>query len=91
VVFAPLFEEVIFRGRLYGSLRARLSWPAAAVASALIFGLAHGYGPAGFASVLVSGLLWAWIYERTGSLLPCIAAHVINNLAVAVTLLALLR
>jgi membrane protease YdiL (CAAX protease family) len=91
VVFAPLFEEVIFRGLLYGSLRARLSWPAAAVASALIFGLAHGYGPAGFASVLVSGLLWAWIYERTGSLLPCIAAHVINNLAVAVTLLALLR
>jgi membrane protease YdiL (CAAX protease family) len=91
VVFAPIFEEVIFRGLLYGSLRARLSWPTAALASALVFGLAHGYGPTGFASVLVSGLLWAWIYERTGSLLPCIAAHVINNAAVAVTLLALLR
>jgi uncharacterized protein len=91
VVFAPIFEELIFRGLLYGSLRARLSWQMAAVTSALIFGLAHGYGLAGFASVLVSGLLWAWVYERTGSLLPCIAAHVVNNAAVAITLFALLR
>jgi membrane protease YdiL (CAAX protease family) len=31
------------------------------------------------------------MYERTGSLLPSIAAHVANNAAVAVTLLWLLR
>jgi membrane protease YdiL (CAAX protease family) len=91
VVFAPIFEELIFRGLLYGSLRARFSWPVAAVASALIFGLAHGYGPAGFGSVLASGLLWAYLYERTGSLVPGIVAHVANNLAVALTLLLLLR
>jgi membrane protease YdiL (CAAX protease family) len=91
VLFAPVFEELVFRGLLYGSLRSRFKWPAAAVASALVFGLAHGYGPAGFASVLASGLLWAYLYERTGSLLPGIIAHVVNNLAVAVTLLALLR
>jgi membrane protease YdiL (CAAX protease family) len=91
VLFAPLFEELVFRGVLYGSLRARLGWPAAAVASALVFGLAHGYGVAGLLSVFVSGVLWAWFYERTGSLLPGIAAHVANNAVVAVTLLALLR
>ena len=91
VVFAPIFEELIFRGLLYGSLRARFSWPIAGVASALVFGLAHGYGTAGFFSVFLSGLLWAWLYERTGSLLPCVAAHVASNAAVAVTLLALLR
>ena len=91
VIFAPLFEELVFRGALYGTLRVRLRWPVAAVASALIFAAAHGYGLAGFGSVLVSGLLWCWAYERTGSLLPGMIAHAANNLAVSVTLLALLR
>ncbi|HEY2995351.1 MAG TPA: type II CAAX endopeptidase family protein [Methylomirabilota bacterium] len=91
VVLAPIFEEVIFRGVLYGSLRARLGmWPAL-VLSALVFALAHGYGVAGFASVFLSGGLWAWSYERTRSLLPAIAAHMANNAAVAVTLIWLLR
>ena len=91
VVLAPVFEEVIFRGLLYGSLRARLGvWPAVGL-SALVFALAHGYGTVGFASVFLSGALWAWSYERTRSLLPAIAAHMANNAAVAVTLIWLLR
>jgi hypothetical protein len=91
IVFAPVFEELIFRGLLYGTLRIRLAWPPAALASALVFALAHGYGAAGFLSVFLSGVLWAWVYERTGSLLPAILAHVVNNAAVALTLTALLR
>lgn len=91
IVFAPIFEELVFRGLLYGTLRARLGWPLAAVGSALVFALAHGYGVAGLLSVFLSGLLWAWVYERTGSLLAPILAHVVNNAAVAVTLTALLR
>lgn len=91
VVFAPVFEELIFRGVLYGTLRARLPWPVAAVSAALVFALAHGYGSAGFLSVLVSGLLWSWAYERTGSILPGVAAHVANNAGVALTLTLLLR
>jgi CAAX protease family protein len=91
VVFAPVFEELIFRGLLYGTLRARLAWPLAALGSALVFALAHGYGAAGFLSVFLSGVLWAWVYERTGSLLPSMAAHVVNNAAVALTLTAMLR
>jgi uncharacterized protein len=91
ILFAPVFEELIFRGLLYGTLRTRLSWPLAALGSALVFAFAHGYGVAGFLSVLLSGLLWAWVYERTGSLLPSMLAHVVNNAAVALTLTALLR
>jgi membrane protease YdiL (CAAX protease family) len=91
VIFAPLFEELVFRGALYGTLRVKLHWSLAAVASALIFAAAHGYGLAGFGSVLVSGLLWCWAYEKTGSLLPGMIAHAANNLAVAITLLTLLR
>jgi membrane protease YdiL (CAAX protease family) len=91
VVFAPAFEELIFRGLLHGTLRVRLAWPLAALGSALLFGLAHGYGAAGFLSVFLSGLLWAWVYERTGSLLPAVLAHGINNAAVLLALAALLR
>ncbi|HEX9818306.1 MAG TPA: type II CAAX endopeptidase family protein [Methylomirabilota bacterium] len=91
VVFAPMFEELIFRGLLYSSLRSRFSWPVAAAGSAVVFGFAHGYGITGFLSVVLSGVVWAYFYERTGSLLPCMTAHVVNNAAVAVTLLALLR
>jgi CAAX protease family protein len=91
IIFAPVFEELIFRGLLYGTLRTRLAWPVAAASSALVFALAHGYGAAGFVSVFLSGVLWAWVYERTGSLLPPIAAHVANNAAVALTLTLMLR
>ena len=63
----------------------------AATLSAAIFALAHGYGAAGFGSVFASGLLWAIAYERTGSLLPNTAAHVLNNVAAALGVLLLLR
>ena len=91
VVLAPVFEELIFRGLLYGSLRTRLGVAPALLLSAAVFALAHGYSPVGFASVFLSGALWAWSYERTGSLLPAIGAHVANNAAVSATLLWLLR
>ena len=91
VVLAPVFEELIFRGVLYGSLRARLGvWPSIFI-SALVFALAHGYSTVGFGSVFLSGALWAWSYERTRSLLPGTIAHVANNAAVSITLLWLLR
>jgi hypothetical protein len=91
VVFAPVFEEFVFRGLLYATLRRRLAWPIAATLSAAIFAIAHGYGAAGFGSVFLSGLLWAIAYERTGSLLPNTAAHVLNNVAAALGVLLLLR
>ena len=91
VVLAPVFEEIIFRGLLYGSLRTRFGVAPSILVSALIFALAHGYGAAGFASVFCSGALWAWSYERTRSVLPAIAAHMANNASVGLTLLWLLR
>ena len=91
VVFAPIFEELAFRGLLYASLRRRLTPLPAAMMSAGIFALAHGYGLIGFLSVFWSGLLWAWIYERTGSVLPGMIAHATNNLLVCLSVMALLR
>jgi membrane protease YdiL (CAAX protease family) len=91
VVFAPLFEEMIFRGLLFATLRRRFAWPSAAILSAGLFGIAHGYGLMGLAGVWWSGMLWAWVYEKTGSLLPGILAHAGNNLLVCLTMIWLLR
>jgi membrane protease YdiL (CAAX protease family) len=91
VLFAPMLEEFVFRGLLYGTLRRRLGWPAAAVLSAALFAAAHGYGVAGFGSVFASGVMWAVAYEKTGSLLPGMAAHAANNVSAACAVLALLR
>ncbi len=91
VVLAPTFEELVFRGLLFGTLRRKFRWGTAAVISAAIFALAHRYGLLGFAGVLWSGVIWAWAYEKTGSLLPGMLAHAVNNLMVCLSVLFLLR
>ncbi len=91
VILAPLFEELVFRGLLFAILRRKFRFLPAALISALIFGLAHGYGVVGLFSVCWSGVLWAWIYEKTGSLGPGILAHAINNLLVCLAVMSLLR
>jgi membrane protease YdiL (CAAX protease family) len=91
VVLAPLLEEITFRGLLFGTLRLRFGLLASAIVSAAVFAGAHGYGALGFASVFWSGLIWAWAYERTGSLLPAMLAHGANNLAASLAVLGLLR
>jgi hypothetical protein len=91
VILAPLFEELVFRGLLFAILRRKFRFLPAALISAAIFGLAHGYGVVGLISVCWSGVLWAWIYEKTGSLGPGILAHAINNLLVCLAVMSLLR
>jgi hypothetical protein len=91
VLWAPVFEELAFRGLLYPTLRLRLPpWPAA-LASAALFGVAHGYGLHGFAAVTWSGMIWALGYERTRSLLPGMLAHAASNLLATASFLLLLR
>ncbi len=91
VVWTPVVEEIVFRGILYGTLRRGTGAIPAALASAAIFAVAHGYGAAGFASALWSGIVWAVAYEKTRSLLPGMVAHGVNNLMVTVTYLYLYR
>jgi len=91
VFWAPLAEEIGFRGVLYPALRTRWGAGAAAAASAALFAAAHGYGVAGFAAVFWSGLLWVWAYERTGSILPGLAAHAFSNAAATAGVVLLLR
>ena len=47
VIFAPCFEELAFRGLLFAILRRKFRFLPAALISAGIFGVAHGYGLVG--------------------------------------------
>jgi uncharacterized protein len=91
VVLTPVFEEIVFRGLLFATLRRRFGTSTAAGLSAAIFAVAHGYGALGFAAVFWSGLLWAWAYERTGSLWPSIGLHAADNLMATLSVIVVLR
>jgi uncharacterized protein len=82
VAAAPVSEEIFFRGFVFGGLRNRLSFPAAALISAGIFGIFH-YTGSGSLEVIpqlaLLGFALAWVYEETGSIYPTIAIHALNN------------
>ena len=78
---APLAEEVFFRGFVFGVLREKIGVLWGALATGLVFGIVHVAGsPIETVGVLIIlGVLLCWLYVQTGSLLPCIALHAINN------------
>jgi CAAX protease family protein len=80
VVAAPISEEVCFRGMLFGGLRTRLPRLAAALISALVFGGLHATtGISAVPPLIFFGFLLALLYERTGSIVPGILLHMLNN------------
>ena len=80
VVAAPISEEVCFRGFLFGGLRERLPRIAAALISATIFGALHATtGISAVPPLIFFGFVLALLYERTGSIVPGIMLHMLNN------------
>jgi len=78
VVLAPLVEEILFRGLLQRLVsRAWGPW-AGIVVSALVFGLVHGE-PWFLFGLIAVGLVLGFLYEATGSLIACWAAHALHN------------
>lgn len=86
VTLAPLLEETLFRGVLFASLRPRLGFWPAALASAAAFAALHGDLPR-LLPLTFLGLVLAWLYERTGSLWPSVAMHAVQNAAAIIVAL----
>ncbi len=80
VVLAPVAEELLFRGYLFGGLREKLSrWPAALLAGAL-FGVLHALtGLSAVPPLIFFGVVLCLLYEKTGSVVPAIVLHLLNN------------
>ena len=84
-LIAPLLEEVLFRGAIQGYMMRRYNPWTAIVCAALIFGVTH-MNPVQIVYAALIGVIFGWIYYRTGSLLSVIVGHVLNNSMAAVTL-----
>jgi CAAX protease family protein len=79
-IAAPIAEETCFRGMLYGGLRERLPRIPAALVGGLVFGGLHvTTGIAVVPPLIVFGFLLCLLYEKTGSIVPGILLHMLNN------------
>lgn len=79
VLIGPIFEEIFFRGFIYRNLRDLTGPGAAMVISALLFGLVHLQAPL-IVPLAALGIVLAFLFERSGSLLVPIAVHALWNL-----------
>jgi uncharacterized protein len=80
VIAAPISEEVCFRGMLFGGLRERLPRLLAALIGGLVFGALHAItGLSAVPPLIFFGFVLCLLYERTGSVVPGIILHMLNN------------
>jgi membrane protease YdiL (CAAX protease family) len=82
-VFAPLLEEVVFRGFLLASLTKWLPTPGAVLFSSVLFALAH-LAPRDFVELVVLGMVLGFSYARTRNLLTPMLIHSLWNSGVLV-------
>ena len=74
-----MIEEIVFRGLVYPAL-ARTAGPVrAAIGSGVLFGLLHIAEPAAVGPLVVMGIVLGVLRARSGSLAPCLALHLGNN------------
>lgn len=81
-LWAPLVEEVVFRGGLYRHVRSRLGVPLAALLVGVLFAFMHSYGPIFTPPLIALGVTFALLREWRGSLIASMTAHFIHNAAV---------
>jgi hypothetical protein len=86
VLFAPIGEEIVFRGFLYrGFVRRPGHEPYAIVVITLVWMAAHlQYDWVGMLQVFIIGLLFGGVRWWTGSIVPTILMHVIANLVATI-------
>lgn len=79
-IAAPISEEVFFRGMMFGGLRRRMPMLLAALISGIVFGGLHAVtGISAVPPLIAFGFILALLYEKTGSIVPGILLHALNN------------
>lgn len=78
VLFAPLFEEVFFRGIIYRVFLKKHSVAVSIFITSFVFSLLH-FNYSQFLVILFMGIMLNLIYHKTKSLVPCMVFHILNN------------
>ncbi len=74
----PVFEELAFRGTIFGLLRRHLSGWEALLLSSFAFAILHLSVPS-LVTHVPMGLYFCWLRQRGGSLWPAMLAHALHN------------
>ncbi|MGD2278816.1 MAG: type II CAAX endopeptidase family protein [Candidatus Omnitrophota bacterium] len=82
-VFGPIAEEIFFRGFVYSTIKKSFGIFWAMIVTSAVFSLLHTH-IVGFVPIMILGLLLAYLYEKTGSLVSCMSVHIAHNLAMVV-------
>ncbi|MGG5254751.1 lysostaphin resistance A-like protein [Neobacillus sp. SM06] len=82
-IFGPILEEIVFRKILFGTLYKRFNFFVSALASSVIFALAH-MEPQHVLLYSSMGFTFAYLYIRTKHILVPIFAHVAMNTLVVI-------
>ncbi len=79
-VFAPIIEEIVFRGWVFGGLlrRTQKVW-LSIVITGLSFAVIHPQGPILYLALGAIGGMGAFLTYRTGSLIPAMTMHALHN------------
>ncbi|PGO23608.1 CPBP family intramembrane metalloprotease [Bacillus cereus] len=88
-VISPIYEEILYRGAFYTFFRERYGIWGSVLISSIIFTVVHipTYNtlPVNF----LSGVAFAWLYEKTNSILSAMIAHALFNfIAVLLTFMS---
>ncbi|MCK0068508.1 CPBP family intramembrane glutamic endopeptidase [Kordiimonas laminariae] len=78
VVFAPVIEEIIFRGYLQTALEQKIGSIMALIVSSFVFAAAH-FDLDTMPILFVAGLTFGYIFQRTKSIYPAMLLHATNN------------
>lgn len=78
VILAPVFEELLFRGWMWNQLERSLPSWGVWIATSVLFAVYH-IDPLQGTALLFTAFALGWVRWHTGSLLPCVVIHGINN------------
>jgi len=77
---APVVEELLFRGFLQSAVKTTFGKLKAILISGFLFALVHLNAHV-FLQIFILGLLLAYLFEKTGSLIAPITVHICHNTA----------
>lgn len=91
IVLVPIGEEILFRGFLYGWLRARIGVIGGLFVQACFFSILHidyamGSSFANMGSRFLIGLILGVLYEMTKSLFPAVVCHGMINYMIVINM-----
>lgn len=82
IIFAPVVEELIFRGVLFNRLKIRIGIVPSMLITSFIFAIGHDFG--GMTSAFLFGICMCILYLKTDNILVPMSVHFINNVVATI-------